>query len=138
MTPKGFEPLFWERAIGTYQSPNQVTPRGFEPLFTPSGAMKNKGSEQTKTQVISQFGIWRHGISAPAAPVRQVAGAASRRVLIDLASGRVQRVSTELAWGLPARPGLPRFAAFCRAGNPRYSSNCNRDRRVRASPLTLS
>ncbi len=32
-TPKGFEPLFWERAIGTYRSPNQVTPKGFEPLF---------------------------------------------------------------------------------------------------------
>ncbi len=138
MTPKGFEPLFWERAIGTYQSRNQATPKGFEPLFTPSGAMKNKGSEQTKTQVISQFGIWRHGISAPAAPVRQVAGAASRRVLIDLASGRVQCVSTELAWGLPARPHLPRFAAFCRAADWPYPPNCKRDRRLQRFQLTLS
>ena len=64
--------------------------------------------------MISQFGIWRHGISAPAAPVRQVAGAASRRVLIDLASGRVQCVSTELAWacrGVPICRVLPHSAA---------------------------
>ena len=115
-----------------------MTPRGFEPLFTPSGAMKNKGSEQTKTQVISQFGIWRHGISAPAAPVRQVVGAASRRVLIALASGRVQCVSTELAWGLPARPGLPRFAAFCRAADSAYLSNGNRDRCLPRFQFTLS
>ncbi len=39
-----------------------MTPKGFEPLFTASGAIKNEGSEQTKTEVISQFGIWqRHG-----------------------------------------------------------------------------
>ncbi len=28
-----------------------MTPRGFEPLFTPSGAIKNAGSEQAETAV---------------------------------------------------------------------------------------
>ena len=44
----------------------------------------------------------------------------------------------ELVLSLPVRPDLPRFAAFCRAEDSAYLSNCNRDKRLRHPPLTLS
>ncbi len=42
-----------------------------------------------------------------------------------------------LALSLPARPDLPRFAAFCRAADSSFLSNCNQNNRLRVFPILV-